>query len=82
MTELLTQLAVGVSALAALALALWHQRRKGRSEGHRQARTEIETEVRNDVETRVDSGRKAVERGRSSGADPAQRLRDNDQNWM
>jgi hypothetical protein len=71
----------GVLGLLGLLFAMWRQRRKGRAEGSAATQTRIEEEVRNDVQKRVESGRREVERGRRSGADPAQRLRDNDGRW-
>jgi len=82
MNDLFAQIGVAVAGFLGLVLILWRQRRKGRTEGREAARTQIEKEIKEDVQKRVESGRKAVERGRSSGATPADRLRQNDGRWQ
>ena len=73
MTRLKAWLASILAALAGL-LAVWgHGRRRGA--------TDERTRGLEDAAKRTEAGRQAVQRGRDSGADPAQRLRDNDGRW-
>ena len=64
--------AVG-AVLAALGAAVLY--------GTRKARGDRERKDLKDAAKRTEAGRKAVQRGRASGADPAERVRKNDRNW-
>jgi hypothetical protein len=66
-----------LGGLAAIAIAMWRQRTKGREEG----RDTAQTEALKDAAKRTEQGRQAVQRGRASGGDPADRLRRNDGQW-
>ncbi|KHQ51084.1 hypothetical protein [Mameliella alba] len=74
MTE--TLLAIAIAVLAVIG-AFFGGKRKARKETEQR----INDALQADKARRMDAGRDAVERGRASGADPDERVRENDNRW-
>lgn len=74
MTDVLMTVALAVLAVIG---AFWGGQRKARKETERRVKNELDA----DKARRLDAGREAVGHGRSSGADPDERMRENDGRW-
>jgi hypothetical protein len=71
---------IGFVAIGAALLLGWTQGRwVGRAQGQREGQEQAKAEALDDAMDRLEAGRDAVRDGR--GADPDDRLRDNDAQW-